>query len=185
MEALDVSTSARLPTTSTQHSLQSTQVNTSTTMSSASKAMPMVRQLALTATRPSALHTLNIIRATSPRVFNALTASARQQQRHASQLPTTSNATSMTQEHPPEIMQRLKDLEKSHAATQLENKKQWQHLYRVDEVLVHPTTNTARPTQYDVGLKAAQDAVDNSESCASPTRSGLSSRKNSSLLSLP
>lgn len=45
-------------------------------MSSVSKAMPIVRQLALTATRPSALPTLNLIKATSPRVFNALTASA-------------------------------------------------------------------------------------------------------------
>lgn len=132
-------------------------------MSSASKTIPIVHQLALTATRPSALRTATLTRTTSPRVFNALTGSALQKRHYASQVSTASTTSSLPQDQPPEILRRLQELEKSHAATQLENKKQWQHLHRHDQALGHPRANIVHLAHDNTGSKPAQDAIDNSE----------------------
>lgn len=132
-------------------------------MSSAPKTIPIVRQLALTATRPSALRTATSVKTTSLRVFNALTGSALQNRHYASQVSTASTTSSLPQDQSPEILRRLQELEKSHAATQLENKKQWQHLQRHDQTLGHPKANIALLAHDDTGSKAAQDAIDNSE----------------------
>lgn len=54
-------------------------------------------------------------------------------------------------------------LEKSHAATRLENKKQWQQLHLHGQALEQSTINTARPTCWNIGSKATQEAIDNYE----------------------
>ena len=48
-------------------------------------------------------------------------------------------------------------LEKSHTATQLENKKQWQQLHLHDQALEQSIVNTARPSSGGIWSKAEQN----------------------------
>lgn len=79
-------------------------------MSSGSKAMPVVRQLALAAVRPSALRAGTPIEATPAGIFTASTTSALQQRRHASQLSTPSNISSLPHDHLSEVVRCIQAL---------------------------------------------------------------------------
>lgn len=141
-----------------------------TTMSSASKTLRIVRQLALTATRPTALRPTSS-KPKSARILTVVTTYATQQHRcYASQLSTTSGSASMHQDQvtPSQILRRLNELEKSHTATQLEDRKQWRHLYNIDKPLKvledeGETVDNERFGGYEGSSVTSQDAAANSE----------------------
>lgn len=67
-----------------------------------------------------------------------------------------------------QILRCLNELEKSHAATQLENRKQWRHLYNIDKPLEvsedeGETVDNERFGGYEGSSVASQDAIVNSE----------------------
>jgi hypothetical protein len=95
--------------------------------------MPIVRQLALTATRSSTFRAATPVKAGTAHVYDMLTASTTCQRRSTSQLSTSSNTSSLPQDQVSEVLHRLKKIERSQvefkkiqAAIHIENK---EHLH--------------------------------------------------------